>query len=67
MAPNSDNHDIAMVHDAGAKLRLNQANGTVNVSQDMWSIFGWVEPFWEKRDLIWVDWGTLTRHPILLN
>jgi hypothetical protein len=39
MASNSDNHDIAMVHNVGAKLRLNQANGMVNISEDMWSIF----------------------------
>jgi hypothetical protein len=67
MASNSDNHDIAMVHNVGAKLRLNQANGTVNVSEDMRSIFGRVEPFWVKRDPIWVDQGTLNRHPILLS
>jgi hypothetical protein len=67
MASNSDDHDIAVVHDVGAELRLNRANGTVNISEDTWSIFGLVEPFWEKRDPIWVDWGTLNRHPILLS
>jgi hypothetical protein len=67
MASNSDDHDIAMVHNVGAKLRLNRANGTVNVSKDLRSIFGRVKPFWVKRDPIWVDWGTLNRHPILLS
>jgi hypothetical protein len=30
----SDNHDITMVHKFGAKLRLNCANCTINVSED---------------------------------
>jgi hypothetical protein len=67
VASDSDNHDIAMVHDVGAKLRLNQANSTVNISKDTWSTFGQVKPFWVQRDPIWVDWGTLNRHPILLS
>jgi hypothetical protein len=65
MTSNSDDHDIAMVHNVGAKL--NRVNGMVNVSEDTRSMFGWVEPFWVKRDPIWVDWGTLNRHPILLS
>jgi hypothetical protein len=67
MASNGDDHDVAVVHDVGAKLRLNRANGTVNISEDTQSIFSWVKPFWEKRDPIWVNRGTLNRHPILLS
>jgi hypothetical protein len=67
MASNSDNHDIAMVHNVGAKLRLNQANGPVNISKDTWLIFGRVEPLRVERNSTWVDWGTLNRHPILLS
>jgi hypothetical protein len=67
VASDSDNHDIAMVHNVRAKLRLNQANCMVNISKDMWSIFGRVKPFWVERDPIRVDWGTLNRHPVLLS
>jgi hypothetical protein len=56
-----------MVHNVRAKLRLNRANGMVNISKDTQSIFGWVEPLRVERDPIWVDWGTLNRHPILLS
>jgi hypothetical protein len=63
VASYSNNHDIAMVHDVGAKLRLNRVNCTINVSKDMWSIFSQVEPFWVQRDPIWVDLGALTGTP----
>jgi hypothetical protein len=67
MASNSDNHDITMVHNVRAKLKLNRENGTVNISKDSRSIFGQVEPFRVMRDPIWVDWGTPNRLPILLS
>jgi hypothetical protein len=67
VASDCDNHDIAMVHNVGAKLGLNQANSTINISEDTQSIFGWVKPFLVKRDPIWVDWGTLNRYSILLS
>jgi hypothetical protein len=57
MASDSDNHDIAMVHNIGAKIRLNCVNCTINVREDMQSIFGWVKPFWVQGDPIWVDWA----------
>jgi hypothetical protein len=64
---NSDNHDIAMVHDVGAKLRLKCADCTINVSEDTQMIFDQVKPFWVQGDPIWVDWGALNRHPVLLS
>jgi hypothetical protein len=67
MASDSDNHDIAMVHNVGVKLRLNHVNCTINISKDTQSIFGWVKPFWVQGDPIWVDQGGLyTPPPILI-
>jgi hypothetical protein len=42
IALNSDNHDIAMVHNVRAKLRLNCA---INISKNMQSVFVQVKPF----------------------
>jgi hypothetical protein len=67
MASDSDDHDIAMVHNVRAKLRLNHVNSTINVSEDTRSIFGQVKPFWVQGDPIWVDQGALTRHTVLLS
>jgi hypothetical protein len=52
MASSNDNHDITMVHNVGVKLGLNCVNCTINVSEDMQSIFGWVKPFWVQRNPI---------------
>jgi hypothetical protein len=67
MASDSDNHDITMVHDVREKLRLNHANCMINISKDMWLIFGQVKPFWVQEDPIWVDLGALNRHTVLLS
>jgi hypothetical protein len=67
MASNSDNHDVAMVHNVGAKLILDCPNCTINVSEDTQSIFRWVKPFQVQRDSIWADWGALNRHPVFLS
>jgi hypothetical protein len=70
-ASNSDNHDIAMVHNVRAKLRLNRANGMVNISEDLRSIFSWVKPFWVKRDLsagwmVRAMWPSMKLQPLRL-
>jgi hypothetical protein len=65
VASDSDNHDIAMVHNVGAKLRLNHMNRVVNVSKDMELVFGWVKPFRVQCYPIQMDWGALDRQPIL--
>jgi hypothetical protein len=52
MASDSDDHGIAMVHDVGAKLRLNRAYCMINVSKDTQLMFGQVKPFWVQGDPI---------------
>jgi hypothetical protein len=39
MASNSDNHDIVVVHNVGAKLRLDCVNCMINISKDTQAIF----------------------------
>lgn len=66
VAPDRDNHDVAMVNDVGAKLRLNHVDGTIDISKDTRPIFGRVEPLRVQGNPVRVDRRALDGYTILL-